>query len=106
MGYAKERAKLEKLLVKLVGVNMYNEKSVAILVDTHEQYSHTVRILKNKEPETFTGLYTTELEQIKQGRKVLKEADGLENLQNSFVAYKDILVKAIEKGIQTTHESL
>lgn len=106
MGYAKERGKLEKLLTKTAGINVYDEKSLAILVDSHEKYSHTVRILKNKEPELFTELYTNELQEIKEGRKSLKESDSDEARQTNFTAYKDIIVRALEKTIKTTNETV
>ncbi|MGY0038049.1 hypothetical protein [Pedobacter sp. NJ-S-72] len=105
MGYAKERGKLEKLL-RIVGLNNYDEKSLAALVDTHEKYSHTVRILKNKEPETFTDLYTNELQEIKDSRKAVKEADSDETRQNSFIVYKETILRALEKTIKATNESV
>lgn len=103
MGYAKERGKLEKVLAGLVGINIYNEKSLAVLHNSHEKYSHTVRILKNKEPEAFTDLYKNELEQVKVAKKAVKEDDPIEDRQNSFLAYKDVIVDAIEKTIAATH---
>lgn len=104
MGYAKERGKLEKILSKIVGINIYDEKSLAILIDGHEKYSHTIRILKNKEPEIFTVQYQNELQEIKEGRKSVKESDSDEARQNNFVSYKDAIVRALEKGIKTTNE--
>jgi len=104
MGYAKERGKLEKLLTRLVGVNIYNEKSLAVLHDCHEKYSHTVRILKNKEPEFFTDLYKNELQEVKDGKKAVKEEDAIEDRQNNFLAYKEAITRAIDKTIQATHE--
>jgi N-acetyl-gamma-glutamylphosphate reductase len=101
MGYAKERGKLEKLLVTLSGITGYNEKSLAVLVDTHEKYSHTVRILKNKEPEAFTDQYTNELQSVKDARKTLKESETDEAKQESFTAYKDVIVNALQKTIDT-----
>ncbi|SHE80776.1 hypothetical protein [Pedobacter caeni] len=106
MGYAKERGKLEKLLTKTAGINVYDEKSLAILVDSYEKYSHTVRILKNKEPELFTELYTNELQEIKAGRKTLKESDSDETRQSNFTAYKETIVRALEKTIKTTNETV
>lgn len=105
MGYAKERGKLEKLL-KIAGINEYNEKNLAVLVDGHEKYSHTVRILKNKEPELFSELYTKELQEIKESRKNFKESDTDEARQKNFKLYKDSIVHALEKTIQTTNETL
>lgn len=106
MGYAKERGKLEQLLTKLVGLNIYNEKSLAALDEIHEKYSHTVRILKNKEPETFIELYKNELQEVKEAKKALKESDTIEERQNKFVSYKDAVLRAVEKTIKTTHESV
>jgi hypothetical protein len=106
MGYAKERGKLEQLLSKIKTVSIYNEKSLAILVDGHEKYSHTVRILKNKEPETFESLYKSELEEVKVSRKALKESDTDETKQTNFIVYQKAIVTALEKTIQATLESL
>jgi hypothetical protein len=106
MGYAKERGKLEQLMNKIKSVNNYDEKSLAILVDGHEKYSHTVRILKNKEPETFEALYKVELQEVKEGRKSLKESETEETKQSSFLIYKNALVAALEKTIQATLDSL
>ena len=106
MGYAKERGKLEKLLVRVTGISTYDEKSLANLVDTHEKYSHTVRILKNKEPETFGELYTNELQEVKEGRKSVKESDSDEARQSNFTIYKDTILKALQKTIKATNESL
>lgn len=106
MGYAKERGKLEKLLTKTAGINVYDEKSLTVLVDIYEQYSHTVRILKNKEPELFLDLYTNELQQIKESKKTLKESDSDETRQTNFTAYKDSISHALDKTIKTTNETV
>ncbi|SMC94659.1 hypothetical protein [Pedobacter nyackensis] len=106
MGYAKERGKLEKLVAKVADINTFNEKSLATLIDTHEKYSHTVRILKNKEPEIFGDLYKNELEEVKAGKKSVKESDSDEARQNNFTVYKDVMLKALEKTINTTKETL
>lgn len=105
MGYAKERGKLEQLLNKIVGIDVYEEKKLAILTDAHEKYSHTVRILKNKEPDAFSDLYKNELQEIKEGRKSLKESDSDETRQINFIVYKDAILRALEKTINTTKES-
>jgi len=104
MGYAKERGKLENILTRLVGVNIYNEKSLGILHDCHEKYSHTVRILKNKQPEIFIELYNNELQEVKEGKKAVREDDAIEVRQNNFLAYKDAIIRATEKTIQATLE--
>ncbi|WP_442592006.1 hypothetical protein ACSBL2_12345 [Pedobacter sp. AW31-3R] len=106
MGYAKERGKLEKLQSKVNGIDIFNEKNLAILVDSHEKYSHTVRILKNKEPETFIHLYENELQEVKEGRKSVKESDSDESRQANFEVYKNAIVVALEKTIAATHESV
>ena len=106
MGYAKERGKLEKLSAKIAGLDVYNEKSFDILIDVHEQYSHTIRILKNKESETFGELYSKELQEVKDGRKSLKESDSEETRQENFIQYKNIILSALEKTIQATKDSL
>ncbi|MBC8988254.1 hypothetical protein H9X96_21070 [Pedobacter sp. N36a] len=105
MGYAKERGKLEKLSGKIVGLDIYNEKNFAILVDSHEKYSHTIRILKNKEPELFMDLYTNELQQIKESRKAVKESETDEARQSTFILYRDTLVAVMEKTINITKET-
>ena len=73
MGYAKERVKLEKLSEKIVGLEIYNEKNLVLLIDGYEKYSHTIRILKNKEPETFEDLYKNDLQVVKEAKKAVKE---------------------------------
>jgi hypothetical protein len=106
MGYAKERGKLEQLSTKIKTINTYDEKSLAILVDVHEKYSHTVRILKNKDPETFEEINKVELQAVKDARKALKETESDEAKQSNFLVYKDALVTALEKTIQATVDSL
>jgi len=106
MGYAKERGKLEKLSAKIVGIDIYNEKNLAILVDSHEKYSHTIRILKNKEADAFTDLYKVELQEIKDSRKAVKESETDEARQNQFIVYKDSILNAIEKTVSKTKEFL
>ena len=101
MGYAKERGKLEKLM-KIVGLNVYNEKNLAIMVDCHEKYSHTIRILKNKEPEAFTDMYTNDLQEVKDGRKAVKESETDETRLSNFISYRDVLLRALEKAIKAT----
>lgn len=102
MGYAKERGKLEKLSAKIVGIDIYNEKNLAILVDGQEKYSHTIRILKNKEPDAFTDLYKVELQEIKESRKAIKESDTDEARQSLFITYKETILKSIEKTVDIT----
>jgi hypothetical protein len=106
MGYAKERGKLEKVLAKIIWIKVYDEKNLAIILDSHEQFSHTIRILKNKEPEIFTDLYNTELQEVKDGRKLFKESEGEETRLTNFLAYKDIIVKALEKTIKVSNETV
>ncbi|ATP59203.1 hypothetical protein CPT03_10115 [Pedobacter ginsengisoli] len=106
MGYAKERSKLEKLSTKIVGINIYDQKNLAILIDIYEQYSHTVRILKNKEPETFADLYNNELQEVKTGKRSLKESESEETRQTNFLAFKESIQIALEKTIKATLASL
>ncbi|MEQ7801337.1 hypothetical protein ABDJ41_16205 [Pedobacter sp. ASV1-7] len=106
MGYAKERGKLEKLSTKTRGLNNYDEKSLTVITDLYEQYSHTVRILKNKDAETFMDLYQNELQQVKECKRSLKESEGEEDRQNSFIKYRDVLADAIDKTIQASKKSL
>lgn len=102
MGYTKERVKLEKLLKKLSGVSFYIEKSIDLLINTHEEYSHTIRILKNKEPEVFTSHYTDELQAIKLAKKSLKESDTDLAKEQNFNAYKEVIITALQKTIGAT----
>lgn len=106
MGYAKERGKLEKLLTKIVGVEAYSEKGLAVLSDGHENYSHVIRILKNKEPDLFMDLYKNELEDIKAGKKLVKESEADEARQEHFVTYKNAIVNAMQKTISVTKETV
>ncbi len=101
MGYAKERGKFEKLSTKVSGLTIYDDKSLAIITDAFEQYSHSIRILKNKNPEAFTDLYQNELQQVKVVRRELK-ADDEVNRQDNFIKYRDALVAALNNAIKVT----
>lgn len=102
MVYAKERAKLQKLSVKIDGLKIYDEKNLAVITDIYEQYSHTVRILKNKDPERFISLYEQELQQVKAHRKTLKITEAEEDIQPNFLRYRDALLSALTLTIQAT----
>jgi hypothetical protein len=104
MGYAKERGKLEKLSTKVKGLTNYDEKSLAIITDIYEQYSHTVRILKNKNPDTFTEVYQEELPKVKVAKNALKLSEE-EDRQNNFDKYKDTLSTALISAITLTQET-
>lgn len=104
MSYAKERGKLELLLVKIGSLNDYNEKSMSVLIDSHEKYSHTLRILKNKHPEAFLSIYQVDLEEVKAGKKTTKESDSDELRNAAFAAYKATISNAIQKTIKVTTE--
>jgi hypothetical protein len=106
MGYAKERGKLEQLLTKIKSVSTYDDKNLTILVDAHEKYSHTVRILKNKEPEMFEPFSKVELQDVKDARKALKESETDELKRSNFELYKAAIVTALEKTVQGTLDSL
>jgi hypothetical protein len=104
MGYAKERGKLEKLSTKVKGLTNYDDKSLAVITDIYEQYSHTVRILKNKNPETFTAVYQQELPQVKLAKNTLKVSEEADR-QDNFDKYKDTLSTALINAITLTQES-
>jgi len=99
MGYAKERGKLEKLSEKIVGLEIYNDKNLVLLTDSYEVYSHTVRILKNKEPEIFEDLYKTDLQEVKEAKRSIKESTTDEERQSNFIKFKSAVLKAIENTI-------
>jgi len=105
MAYTKERKKLEKLSEKITGLQNYDDKSLTIITDIYEQYSHTVRILKNKDAETFNELYLNELQQVKECKKVLKVGEE-EDRQVNFIKYKENLLDALEKTIQAANDTL
>ncbi|GGH26192.1 hypothetical protein FAZ19_17915 [Sphingobacterium alkalisoli] len=105
MAYTKERKKLEKLSEKITGLQNYDDKSLSIITDVYEQYSHTVRILKNKDVETFNELYLNELQQVKECKKVLKVGEE-EDRQVNFIKYKENLLDALEKTIQAANDTL
>lgn len=104
MGYAKERGKLEKLSTKVSGLKNYDDKSLAIITDIFEQYSHTVRILKNKNPEAFNELYQNELQQVKLVKKSLKLSEEADR-QDNFIRYRDSLLAALNTAIGLTKET-
>ncbi|MGY4386495.1 hypothetical protein ACVWYN_003550 [Pedobacter sp. UYP24] len=104
MGYAKERGKLEKLSTKVSGLTNYDDKSLAVITDIFEQYSHAVRILKNKNPETFTELYQNELEQVKVVKRLLKLSEEADR-QDNFIKYKESLLSALNSAITLIKEA-
>lgn len=104
MGYAKERGKLEKLSTKVSGLKNYDDKSLTIITDIFEQYSHTVRILKNKNPEAFNELYQNELQQVKLVKKSLKLSEEADRPDN-FIRYRDSLLAALNSAIALTKET-
>ncbi|MGO3108903.1 MAG: hypothetical protein ACTJHT_14195 [Sphingobacterium sp.] len=103
MGYAKERVKFEKLAEKVGGLTYYDEKSLVIITDVFDQYSHTIRILKNKKPELFTEQYKNELEQAKLLKRTLKVSEEADR-QDNFVKYRDSLLAALNTAIATLKE--
>ena len=104
MGYAKERGKLEKLSTKVSGLKNYDDKSLTIITDIFEQYSHNVRILKNKNPEAFNELYQNELQQVKLVKKSLKLSDEADR-PDSFIRYRDSLLATLNSAITLTKET-
>jgi len=106
MGYAKERGKLEKLSAKITGLKIYDDKNLTVITDIYEQYSHTVRILKNKDTDTFNELYQNDLQQVKECKRSLKQSEQDEDRQTNFIKYRDTLTVALEKTIQATKGSV
>lgn len=104
MGYAKERGKLEKLLLKISDIKTSDHKNLLILHESHDDYSHIVRILKNKKPATFGDLYRNELQEIKECRKSIKQIDSGDDLESHFSIYKNSIIKALEKTIEAINE--
>jgi len=100
MGWTKERKKLEKLSEKITALQNYDGHNLTIITDIYEQYSHTVRILKNKAPEVFHDLYLNELQQVKLCKKTLKDGQE-EDRQLNFTTYKETLSNALAKTVQT-----
>ena len=104
MGYAKERGKFEILSTKVEALKIYDDKSLKIITDIFEQYSHSIRILKNKNPEAFTNLFINELEQVKLVRKALKLSEEADR-QDNFIKYRDVLLNALNSSIAVTKET-
>ncbi|GGI23713.1 hypothetical protein [Pedobacter mendelii] len=104
MGYAKERGKLEKLSVKVSGLTIYDDKSLAIITDIFEQYSHSIRILKNKNPEIFNELYQNELQKVKTLKRTLKLSEEADR-QDNFIKYKDSLLVALNNAVKEIQET-
>src|SRR5690554_7258547 len=98
MGYAKERAKLEKLSTKVSSLTNYDDKSLTVITDIFEQYSHAIRILKNKNPEIFIGQYENELEEVKLLKRTLKASEEADR-EDNFVKYRDSLLAALNSAI-------
>ena len=105
MGYAKERGKLEKLSTKVNGLTNYDDKSLTIITDVFEQYSHSIRILKNKNPETFNELYLNELQDVKVVKRNLKLSEEADR-QDSFIKYRDSLLNALKNAIKATNKTV
>lgn len=105
MTYTKERKKLEKLVEKITSLQNYDGKSLAIISDLYEQYSHTARILKNKAPEMFNELYLNELQQVKEYKRLLKACKE-EDRQVNFINYKEALLDALTKTIQAGEDTI
>lgn len=103
MGYAKERGKFEILATKVSGLLIFDDKSLKIMTDIFEQYSHSVRILKNKNPEIFTNLYLNELEQVKLIKRALKVSEEADR-QDNFIKYRDALSAGLNIAIALTKE--
>ncbi|WP_316794349.1 hypothetical protein [Pedobacter frigoris] len=100
MAYTKERKKLEKLSEKTTDLQNYDGKSLAVITDIYEQYSHTARILKNKDTELFNDLYLNELQQVKESKRVLKVTEEEDDRQANFIKYKGTLLDALNKTVQ------
>lgn len=105
MGYAKERGKFEKIAAKISGLTVYDDKNLVIIADVFEQYSHSVRILKNKNPETFTNTFLNELEQVKLAKRALKLSEEADK-QDNFIKYRDVLGHGLQTVIALTNESV
>ncbi|TCD12218.1 hypothetical protein EZ449_04200 [Pedobacter frigidisoli] len=104
MGYAKERGKLEKLSTKVGALTIYDDKSLTIITDIFEQYSHSIRILKNKNNESFNDIYLNELQLVKTFKRALKLSEEGDR-QDSFIKYRDALLAALNNAIAVTNES-
>lgn len=105
MAYAKERKRLEKLSEKITDLQNYDDKSLTVITHIYEQYSHTIRILKNKDAETFNDLYLKELQQVKELKRLLKVGEG-EDRQVNFINYKTALSDALKKTIQAANSTV
>ena len=103
MGYAKERGKFEKLFIKVNGLTIYDDKNLVVITNIFEQYSHSIRILKNKNPEEFTKLYQNDLEQVKLAKLALKKGEEADR-EDNFIKYRDSLLGALNSAITATKE--
>lgn len=98
MGYAKERVKFEKLATKVSGLQNYDDRNLTVITDIFEQYSHAIRILKNKNPDTFIEQYKNELEEVKLLKRTLKVSDEADR-EDNFIKYRDSLLAALNSAI-------
>ena len=105
MGYDKKREKLEELSAKLSSLKTYDNKSLLVITDIFEAYSHSIRILKNKNPEAFNHLYETELQEVKLVRRSLKVAEEADR-QEAFTKFKDSLLAALNSAIKQAKETV
>jgi dissimilatory sulfite reductase (desulfoviridin) alpha/beta subunit len=98
MGYTKERVKFEKLSTKVSGLTSYDDKNLTVITDIYEQYSHSIRILKNRNPEIFTDQYKNEFEEVKLLKRTLKEGEESDR-EDNFIKYRDSLFAALNSAI-------
>lgn len=105
MGYAKEKKILDKLLTKAQGLATYDGKNLEMITDIYEQYSHAIRILKNKNPELFLSQYQNELEQAKGAKRILKESEEIDRHDN-FLKYKESLLLALNNAINIIDQTV
>lgn len=76
----------------------FDNENLETITDLFNQYSHTTRILKNKDTATFDELYATEFQEIKECKSALRDAEEAD-CQIRFIAYKDALLDAITRSI-------
>ena len=106
MGLGKEKARLEKLLILVSSVEIYDETSFEVLNEALAEYSLVIRVLHKSHPNVFGNLFNYELPDIKQNKKFTKNSFSDKARQDNFIAYKDSIIHASERTIESLVEYL
>ncbi|MDO7744424.1 MAG: hypothetical protein MUP99_11640 [Pedobacter sp.] len=106
MSLGKEKARLEKILVTIAPVEVYNEQNAEIVNEVNLEFAIVLRLLYKRHPNIFGNLFKYDLSEIKSNKKFTKDSFSDEARQNNFVVYKDSIVYATEKALEYINDYL